>query len=299
MFNDDIIQKFSIRSLMLLSLLAIVSISMFTAPILSGIIYSISNASTQSFFQLAHAQNGDDGSGEGDNSEPSFSSSSPPPAESTSSTTTDPSLAPTSTTTDPSLAPTSTTTDRSTIQNPVTLIEPGENPSSSSNDNDGSQDLDCDDISDRNFVVSSNDPNGFDGDNDGISCETNGGDNSNGNLTTSPEDDNEVPDGDCLYNPDLPKCVSVDGECPDGFFQNENEQCVPEGGCPVGYHTVDDDETGRCIPNSDGCPEGMIFRSDGKTCGYKQDLCQDNPSLEGVYKRHKNAITIEMMMAMV
>jgi hypothetical protein len=96
---------------MLLSLIVIVSISMFTAPILSGIIYSISNASTPSFFQLAQAQNGDDGSGEGDNSEPSFSSSSEPSAESTSSTTTDPSLAPTSTTTDPS-----------PIQNPVTLI---------------------------------------------------------------------------------------------------------------------------------------------------------------------------------
>ncbi len=25
----------------------------------------------------------------------------------------------------------------------------------------------------------------------------------------------------------------------------------------------------------------MIFRPDGKTCGYKEDLCQDNPSLEG------------------
>ena len=100
----------------------------------------------------------------------------------------------------------------------------------------------------------------------------------NDNFTSAPL---EGPDGDCLFNPDLPKCAAVDGECPDGFFQNEDEQCVPEGGCPDGYHTVDDDESGRCIPNSDGCPPGMIFRPDGKTCGYKEELCQDDPQLEG------------------
>ena len=69
-------------------------------------------------------------------------------------------------------------------------------------------------ISGMDFIVSSNDPNGFDQDNDGIGCENNGG-NSNGNVTTStPVGDDEGPDGDCLFNPDLPKCPSVDGECP-------------------------------------------------------------------------------------
>jgi len=113
------------------------------------------------------------------------------------------------------------------------------------------------------------------------------------NETTSSGDDNlnnenntstpiaGGPDRDCLFNPELPKCAAVDGECPDGFNQNEDEKCVPEGGCPDGYHTVDDDESGRCIPNSDGCPSGMIFRPDGKTCGYKEELCQDDPQLEG------------------
>ncbi len=270
MSSGNVNQKFFMRSLVLLSLIVIVSISLFSAPILSSIMYSVSNSSTPSFFQLAYAQNGTDSS-ERDSLESSFSSSTPPPTESASSTTTDPSSTPSSTTTDPS-----------TIQKPVTLTDTNENSSSSSNDINGDRDLDCDDITDRDFIVSSNDPNGFDGtDDDGIGCETKGGDNSNGNLTTSFEDDNEGPDGDCLFNPDLPKCASVDGECPDGFFQNEDEQCVPEGGCPEGYHRVDDDETGRCIPNSDGCPDGMIFRPDGKSCGYKEDLCQDNPSLEG------------------
>ena len=83
-----------------------------------------------------------------------------------------------------------------------------------------------------------------------------------------------------MLNPDLPKCASVEGDCPNGFFNNNDDQCVPEGGCPDGYHTVDDDETGRCIPDSDGCPEGMIFRSDGKTCGSQENVCEDNPELD-------------------
>ncbi len=247
---------------------------MFGAPVMSSMMYSFSNSPTRSSFQLAYAQNGDgssesesDGSSESDN--PDFASSPPPPTDSTSSTITD-----------PSFTSSSISTDQSTIQNPVTLTDTGENSSSSSNDDNGGQDLDCDDISDRNFMVSNNEPNGFDGDNDGIGCESKT-DSSNGNTTSLPQNDDEGPDGDCLFNPDLPKCASVDGECPDGFFQNEDEQCVPEGGCPDGYHTVDDDETGRCIPNSDGCPDGMIFRPDGETCGYKDELCQGNPGLEG------------------
>jgi len=243
MYDRNVIQKFSIRSFMLLSLILIVSVSMVSSPILSSIMYSFSNSPTQSFIRLAYAQNGDD-SGESDNSD--FSSLSSPPTDSTSSTTTDPSLASSSTTTDPSLASSSTTTDQSTIQNPIPLTDTGENSSSSSSDNNGKLNLDCDGITDRNFIVSSNDPNGFDEDSDGIACESNG-DNSNRNLTTSPQEDIEGPDGDCLFDPNLPKCASIDGECPDGFFQNGYEQCVPAGGCPDGYHTVDDDETGRCF----------------------------------------------------
>jgi hypothetical protein len=62
---------------------------------------------------------------------------------------------------------------------------------------------------------------------------------------------------------------------------NGYEQCFPahDGGCPVGYHSPDDDETGRCIPNSEGCPSGMIFRPDMKTCGYKEDVCKTYPNL--------------------
>jgi hypothetical protein len=33
-------------------------------------------------------------------------------------------------------------------------------------------DLDCDDVNATNFQVTGSDPHGFDGDNDGIGCET-------------------------------------------------------------------------------------------------------------------------------
>ena len=93
-----------------------------------------------------------------------------------------------------------------------------------------------------------------------------------------------TPDGDCLFNPSLPKCAPDNGECPKGFNQNEDGNCFPAHpeGCPNGYHGVDDDETGKCIDDNEGCPNGMVFRSDGKTCGHEDDLCPDdnNPNCE-------------------
>src|SRR4029078_3672546 len=72
--------------------------------------------------------------------------------------------------------------------------------------------------------------------------------------------------------------------CPNGFLQNGYDQCVPEhhNGCPDGYHSVDDDETGQCIKDSKGCLDGMVFREDGKTCGDEDELCpdDDNPNCE-------------------
>jgi hypothetical protein len=51
--------------------------------------------------------------------------------------------------------------------------------------------LNCDDISFRNFKVTGSDPHGFDRDNDGIGCESN-----------SPR----PPPDPCIENPDLPEC---------------------------------------------------------------------------------------------
>ncbi len=244
---------------------------MVTAPVSSNVLFSSSFSSIQ-INQFAYAEEeGDsdssDGGGESDSSDGGGESDSGD--QSTSSTTTDPALA-SSTTTDPTLAQSPLGLTFSTTNAPAPLLV----------EDTEEQDLDCDDVSDRNFEVSSNDPNGFDGDNDGIGCESND-EESNENSSPSPISvTSEGPDNDCLFNPDLPKCASNEGDCPDGFFNNDDDQCVPEGGCPDGYHTVDDDETGKCIPDSDGCPEGMIFRSDGKTCGSIEIICEDSPELE-------------------
>lgn len=103
-----------------------------------------------------------------------------------------------------------------------------------------------------------------------------------GESNTPKGSTNSQPDGDCLFDPSLPKCApNENGNCPDGFYMNGYEQCFPahDGGCPDGYHSPDDDETGRCIPNSEGCPSGMIFRPDMKTCGYRDDVCRTYPNL--------------------
>ena len=312
MSNDDIIQKFSIRSLLLLSFIAIVSISMISAPIFSSIMYIFSNSPPRALFQIVNAQNGDDSNSNSEsdsnsnsesdsnsnsesdsnsNSESDSNSNSESDSNSESSDSDSLSSTPattdstSSTTTDTFLIPPSTATEPSIIQNPITLTDPSENSTSSSNDNNGDQDLNCDDIPERNFVTSSDDPNGFDNDNDSLGCESNGDDNSNGTSTSPVLEDNEGPDGDCLFNASLPKCdPDENGNCPDGFNLNEDGNCFPdhnETGCPDGYHGVDDDETGQCYPNEDGCPEGMIFRPDGKTCGYKDQLCQDDSDLDG------------------
>ena len=226
---------------------------MVTGPVSSNVLFSSSSVSVNI---LAYAQEngGDsDSGGDGGDSDSGDQSTSSPSS--------------------------TTTTDPASGQSPLGLTFSTENASPSLVEDTEEQDLDCSDVSNRNFEVSSNDPNGFDGDNDGIGCESNDKDSNSGASPISVT--SEGPNNDCLFDPDLPKCASNEGECPDGFFNNDDDQCVPEGGCPDGYHTVDDDETGRCIPDSDGCPEGMIFRSDGKTCGEKEIVCEDSPELTG------------------
>ena len=63
--------------------------------------------------------------------------------------------------------------------------------------------------------------------------------------------DRELPDDDCLFDPSLPKCAPVDGECPDGFAMNEDGQCYPDKPCPKGYKRRDNDETGACLSVSE------------------------------------------------
>ena len=92
----------------------------------------------------------------------------------------------------------------------------------------------------------------------------------------------EGPDGDCLFHPNLPKCASDNGECPPDFFQNEDGNCVPNhpNGCPEGFHSHEDDETGRCIPNDVPCEPGFIIDPDFPTCSQKEAVCRDHPNID-------------------
>ena len=90
------------------------------------------------------------------------------------------------------------------------------------------------------------------------------------------------PDGDCLFNPSLPKCKSDNGKCPDGFFQNEDGNCFPKHDkCPKGYHSHENDETGRCIPNSTPCEPGYIINPSFPECGQKDRICKEHPDAKG------------------
>lgn len=74
------------------------------------------------------------------------------------------------------------------------------------------------------------------------------------------------PDEQCLFDPSLPHCAPVDGECPEGFGINEEGQCFPRGGCPDGYHSVEDDESGTCYPDDIPCPDGQVRSEEGNYC---------------------------------
>ena len=96
----------------------------------------------------------------------------------------------------------------------------------------------------------------------------------------TPPTNGEGPDQDCLFNPSLPKCKSDNGKCPNGFFQNEDGNCFPQHDkCPKGYHSHENDETGRCIPDSTPCEPGFIRNPDFQTCSSKESVCRDHPQL--------------------
>jgi hypothetical protein len=89
------------------------------------------------------------------------------------------------------------------------------------------------------------------------------------------------PDGDCLFHPELPKCKSDNGVCPEGFAQNEDGNCFPRHDkCPKGFHSHEDDETGRCIPDSVPCEPGFVRDPDFPTCSSKASVCRDHPELK-------------------
>ena len=104
------------------------------------------------------------------------------------------------------------------------------------------------------------------------------------------------PDESCLFDVYQIKCQAFPNmnetaraQCREGFATNEDDYCFPlhSDGCPEGYHTTEDNETGQCYPTEGdtGCEEETdILSEDGKNCRtYKLDcdLNEDNPLCNG------------------
>lgn len=99
---------------------------------------------------------------------------------------------------------------------------------------------------------------------------------------TSNESPNPQPDGDCLFDPSLPKCApDENGNCPEGFNTNEDGQCFPaHNRCPEGYHSHEDDESGKCISDDVPCDPGYIMNPDYPSCDREEYVCQSHPDLD-------------------
>lgn len=75
-----------------------------------------------------------------------------------------------------------------------------------------------------------------------------------------------------------PKCKSDNGKYPDGFFQNEDCNCFPQHDkCSKGYHSHENDETSRCIPDKTPCEPGYIINPSFPECGQKDWICKEHP----------------------
>lgn len=96
------------------------------------------------------------------------------------------------------------------------------------------------------------------------------------------------PDESCLFDVYQIKCQPFPNadDCPEDFGMNEDGYCFPlidngEWGCPEGYHTRDDDETGQCYPNERGCEwDGYIFLEggedgEGDRCAVLYAICNE------------------------
>jgi hypothetical protein len=106
----------------------------------------------------------------------------------------------------------------------------------------------------------------------------------------SPSDIDTNPEGVCMNYGDEPEMKDLCdwiNICDDtGEVNSTDEFCTGEavsnppgpGGCPEGFHSVDEDETGLCYTNAKGCEyEGYIFRPNNKTCGEILDVCREYP----------------------
>jgi hypothetical protein len=72
-------------------------------------------------------------------------------------------------------------------------------------------------------------------------------------IETPPTKD--TPDPSCKFFPEQEKCKpDQSGNCPNGFFMNGDGHCVPDGPCPKGFQSHDNDESGTCWPKTPKTP---------------------------------------------
>jgi hypothetical protein len=64
------------------------------------------------------------------------------------------------------------------------------------------------------------------------------------------------PDRSCMFDAYQLRCIlGADQVCPEGFGNNDDSTCFffHKKGCPEGYHSTENDETGQCYSNEEGC----------------------------------------------
>jgi hypothetical protein len=100
------------------------------------------------------------------------------------------------------------------------------------------------------------------------------------------EDRNNHPERYCIsYGDEDEWCENVDicdygGEITskDQFCTGEAVRNLPEGSCPDGFHSVEEDESGLCYDNDLGCEyDTLIFNEDKTACVECKIDCDLNP----------------------
>ncbi|MGC2307222.1 MAG: hypothetical protein WA461_02370 [Nitrososphaeraceae archaeon] len=87
-----------------------------------------------------------------------------------------------------------------------------------------------------------------------------------------------APDESCMFDTYQLQCIpGEDQECPKGYGQNEDGTCflIHKDGCPEGYHSAEDDETGQCYPDTEPCYPGQIRDPDYPGCSDVDGVCKN------------------------
>jgi hypothetical protein len=95
-----------------------------------------------------------------------------------------------------------------------------------------------------------------------------------------------APDEDCNLVYELKCLPGTEQECPEGYNGGDDNSCSPKE-CQEGYHYEDEDETGLCYPNDEGCgdygPYVLIEGKYGDRCALLYFICDEAEHREEDY----------------